>query len=138
MFSSMKTFGSSDEGSSLSERRHDITVVKTSARDEVQPAFVTRNVFGNEDSGSLKVYESGRHRISSLRKGEENPADAFVKMLWRGQVGAAERGVRKHVLFVETSLLYLTVLKLLEKKSGVRLKSWRRVLSKVPRKLGLL
>ena len=30
----LKAFGSSDEGSRLSERRHDITVVKTSARDE--------------------------------------------------------------------------------------------------------
>jgi len=45
-------------------------ILETSARDEVQPAFVTRNVFGNEDSSSLKVYKSGRRKISSLRNGE--------------------------------------------------------------------
>ena len=49
----LKAFGSSNEGGRLSEWHHDATVVKTSARDEAQPAFVTRNVFGNRRQSSF-------------------------------------------------------------------------------------
>ena len=54
-----------EEGGSLSERRHDTTVVKTSARDEAQPAFVTRNVFGNRRQKFFEIRQSADHQAGT-------------------------------------------------------------------------